>query len=111
MVLDYGYAGKAMRVDLFSVSITSVATQDYTNSFLGGRGIAAKVYWAEVPPQPGPFDEDNRLVMAVGPLAGIPWLGGSSWVACRKSPFPIPEQFCYSNLGGRAEVRRIRCYR
>jgi len=96
----FGYAGNILRVDLSSGRITRESTLDYTD-FLGGRGIAAKIYWDEVPPEAGALDPENRLIFATGPLAGIPVLGGSRWVVCGKSPFPIPEQFCYSNLGGR----------
>ena len=74
---------------------------DYAGRFLGGRGLAAKVYWDEVPPEVNAFDPANRLIFANGPLAGIPVLGGSRWTVCGKSPVPTPQQFCYSNLGGR----------
>ena len=73
----FGYAGKILRADLSSGSITEVSTQDYAERFLGGRGIAAKIYWDEVPPEAGAFDAENRLVFVTGPLAGLPALGGS----------------------------------
>ncbi len=95
-----GYAGKILRVDLSSGSAAELSTPDYADRFLGGRGIAAKIYWDEVPPQAGAFDEENGLVFATGPLAGIPVLGGSRWQVCGKSPATAPEQFSYCNLGG-----------
>lgn len=52
----FGYAGKILRVDLTSRKITEVSTTDYSDRFLGGRGIAAKIYWDEVPPEVGAFD-------------------------------------------------------
>jgi aldehyde:ferredoxin oxidoreductase len=96
-----GYAGKILRVDLSSGSAAELSTPDYANKFLGGRGIAAKIYWDEVPPQASAFDEENGLIFATGPLAGIPVLGGSRWHVCGKSPAPSPERFCHCNLGGR----------
>ena len=101
MADQYGYAGKILRVDLSSGSTAELSTLDYANKFLGGRGIAAKLYWDEVPPQAGAFDEENGLIFATGPLAGIPVLGGSRWQVCGKSPASSPEHFCYCNLGGR----------
>ncbi|MCX5999584.1 MAG: hypothetical protein NTU41_08365, partial [Chloroflexi bacterium] len=98
---SYGYAGKMLRVDLSSGTTALASTLDYADRFLGGRGIAAKVHWDEVPPEAGALDAENRLTFAIGPLAGIPALGGSRWVVCGKSPLPVPEQFSYSNLGGR----------
>jgi len=96
----FGYAGKILRLDLSSQSTTEIATLDYA-SFLGGRGIAAKIYWDEVSPETSAFDTDNRLIFATGPLCGLPVLGSSRWTVCGKSPAPSPEQFCYGNLGGR----------
>jgi len=96
----FGYAGKILRVDLSSRSITEVSTQEYADRFLGGRGIAAKIYWDEVPPEVGAFDAENRLIFVTGPLGGLPTVSGSRWQVCGKA-FTTPEQFSYCNLGGR----------
>ncbi|MBM3132853.1 MAG: hypothetical protein FJZ95_07480 [Chloroflexi bacterium] len=98
---EFGYAGKILRVDLSERKIETVPTSDYSDRFLGGRGIGAKIYWDEVPPEIGPFDPKNTLVFAVGPLCGVPVIGGSRWMVCGKSPEPIPPSFSYGNLGGR----------
>jgi aldehyde:ferredoxin oxidoreductase len=97
----YGYAGKILRVDLSSGEIGEFPTTDYADAFLGGRGIAAALYWDEVPPDTGAFDPENRLIFMTGPLAGVAGLAGSRWTICGKSPATDPELFCYSNLGGR----------
>ena len=97
----FGYAGKILRVDLSSGSIAEVPTLDYADRFVGGRGIAAKIYWDEVSPAISAFDPENRLIFATGPLAGLPTVGGSRWQVCGKSPAPSPEHFCHGNLGGR----------
>lgn len=100
MSRPYGYAGKILRVDLSSESTVEDLTSDYAERFLGGRGIAAKIYWDEVSPETRPFDEGSRLIVTLGPLAGIPLLGGSRWGVFGKSPLTPSERFCYSNLGG-----------
>ena len=97
----HGYAGNILRVDLSSGAITNVPTMDYADRFLGGRGIAAKIHWDEVPPDISAFDPDNRLVFMTGPLAGFPGIAGSRWTVCGKSPATTPEHFSYSNMGGR----------
>ena len=51
MAAEFGYAGKILKVDLSSARIGSLETSDYTDRFIGGRGIAAKIYWDEVPPE------------------------------------------------------------
>jgi aldehyde:ferredoxin oxidoreductase len=96
----FGYAGKILRLDLSSKSITEAATQDYADRFLGGRGIAAKIYWDEVSPEVKASDTENRLIFVTGPLGGLPVIAGSRWQVCGKSP-SSPEQFSYCNLGGR----------
>ena len=75
-------------------------TVDYADRFLGGRGIAAKIYWDEVPSEVKAFDPENRLIFAVGPLAGFKGVSGSRWQVCGKSSLTTPEYFNYSNLGG-----------
>ncbi len=101
MTGKYGYAGQILRVDLSSGKISTVSTLDYADRFLGGRGIAAKIYWDEVKPEVRAFDPDNRLIFITGPLAGIsPGVGAVRWLVCGKSPATTPEQFSYCNLGG-----------
>lgn len=97
----HGYAGKILRVDLSSGSITHVPTIDYAGRFLGGRGIAAKIYWDEVSPGVSAFDPENPMIFVTGPLAGLSGLSGSRWQVCGKAPAMTPEQFSYSNFGGR----------
>ncbi|MFC1944382.1 aldehyde ferredoxin oxidoreductase N-terminal domain-containing protein [Chloroflexota bacterium] len=95
-----GYSGEILRIDLSSKSSDTFATVDYAERFIGGRGIATKIYWDEVKPEVKPFDEQNWLVIMTGPLAGFKGLSGSRWIMCGKSPATTPEQFSYCNLGG-----------
>ena len=97
---EAGYAGKILRVDLSSGSTATVETSEYAPKFIGGRGIAAKIYWDEVSPQVDPFDPENRLLFFTGPVAGFAQLAGSRWQVCGKSPATDTKHFCYCNLGG-----------
>src|SRR3990170_6805980 len=97
---QFWYGGKILKVDLSSGRITKTPTAEYAEKFLGGRGLAAKIYWDEVPPGTKAFDPENRLMFVVGPLAGFPVIGGSRMQVCGKSPTVTPEQFSYCNLGG-----------
>jgi aldehyde:ferredoxin oxidoreductase len=96
----YGYAGRILKIDLSSRTSETVPSDAYMR-FIGGRGFAARLYWEDVPPSVSAFSEDNRLIFAVGPLAGVPVIGGSRWGIYGKSPIPVPQTFSYSNLGGR----------
>jgi len=98
--MDFGYAGSILWVDLSSGKTAVTSSTDY-RLFLGGKGMAAKIYWDEVSPAVRAFDEKNTLIFAVGPLAGLPVLGSSRLEICGKSPVPVPDdKFCYGNLGG-----------
>ena len=63
MTAEFGYAGKILKVDLSSASVSDVPTSDYADRFIGGRGIAAKIYWDEVPPEAKAFDPENRTTL------------------------------------------------
>jgi aldehyde:ferredoxin oxidoreductase len=85
-------------VNLSTGNISRVSTESYADLFLGGRGIAAKIYWDEVPPWIDAFDPENRLIFITGPIGGVPGFAGSRWQVCGKSP--IHNCFSYCNLGG-----------
>ncbi len=100
MFEEAGYAGKILRVDLSSGSINLVSTAEYASRFVGGRGIAAKIYWDKVSPDTGALDPQNRLLIFTGPVVGFPGLASTRFQVCGKSPATDTEQFCYCNLGG-----------
>ena len=95
----YGYAGNILRVDLTSGRTAEFPTGHYADRFLGGRGIAARIYWDEVSPEIRALDADNRVIFATGPVGGVPVFAGSRWTVCGK--VPSVERFCYGNFGGR----------
>lgn len=96
---DFGYAGAILQVNLSDGKITGLPTCDYAEGFLGGRGIAARLYWETVPPRTGAFDPENCLICASGPAAGFNRLAGGRWVVCATSPAAEPETFSHANLG------------
>jgi aldehyde:ferredoxin oxidoreductase len=98
---EFGYAGKILTVDLSNRNISSLPSADYTDRFLGGRGLAAKLYWDLVPPQTKALDPDNCLICVTGPVAGFTRLAGCRWQVGAKSPAMDPEAFACANLGDR----------
>ncbi len=93
-----GYAGQILRINLSSRIIDRIPTRLYTERFLGGRGIGAKIYWDEVPPEIGAFDPENRLIFVTGPVTGTTGFAGARWQVCGKSP--LNDRFSYAGLGG-----------
>ncbi len=97
MTEQCGYAGKILKVDLSSGKAATVPTSNYSDLFLGGRGIAARIYWDEVPAKANALDPENRLIYMTGPLCSVPGFG-SRFQICGKSV--STNHFSFSNLGG-----------
>jgi len=98
--LDYGWCGKILKVDLSAEAITEIDTRPYAERFLGGRGIATRLYWEHVPAAAGALDPENHLIFMTGPLTATGVQGASRFEVVGKSPMLLPEGFCYGNLGG-----------
>jgi aldehyde:ferredoxin oxidoreductase len=102
----FAYAGEILEVDLSSGSINKIPSAPYTERFLGGRGLAAKIYWDTVPIAARAYDPENCLIYATGPVTGYTRIaGGCRWQVCAKSPVTVPESFSYANLGERWGTR------
>lgn len=96
----YGWCGKILKVDLSSGLMAEIDTMSYAQLFLGGRGIATRLYWEMVTPEIGAFDPENHLIFMTGPLCATGAQGSSRFIVAGKSPMSLPEGFCYGNLGG-----------
>ena len=68
----YGWTGKLLQVDLTARKCTERNTLDYAERFIGGKGIAAKIYWDSMAPQRDSFHPDSPLIIMTGPLAATP---------------------------------------
>jgi aldehyde:ferredoxin oxidoreductase len=97
----FGYAGNILKIDLTERKTEIIPTIDYAERFLGGHGIAAKLYWDMVPPETGIYDPENSLICANGPITGFPGFAGFRWKICGKSIEGHRESFNYCNLGER----------
>jgi len=95
-----GWAGRIARVDLGASSVSDQDTMDYAGRFLGGRGIATRIYWEEVLPETGALAPENRLICMSGAIVGTGAQGATRMTIMGKSPMRMPEGFCYGNLGG-----------
>ena len=100
-VTKYGYAGEILKVDLTDGKSCQIPTSDYSDRFLGGRGLAAKLYWDLVPVEAKALDPENCLIYVTGPMAGFNGIAGNRWQVCAKTPTHEPEAFSNGNMGGR----------
>ncbi|UCE55946.1 MAG: aldehyde ferredoxin oxidoreductase family protein [Desulfobacterales bacterium] len=67
-------------------------------NFIGGRGFVAKMLYDEIPPEIGPFDAENMLIVATGPLTGhfLPASGKTHF----GTKSPATGGYADSNMGG-----------
>jgi aldehyde:ferredoxin oxidoreductase len=80
-----GYAGKLLRVNLSTGKTWAEpwSPEDMRDQ-LGGIGLGARILWNEVPAKAHWDHPENRLVLATGPLAGLPvWGTGGLTVVTR----------------------------
>jgi aldehyde:ferredoxin oxidoreductase len=97
---NYGWCGKILKIDLSTNNISEMETRPYADRFLGGRGIATRLYWEHVPAHATAFDPENHLIFMTGPLTATGAQGASRFEVVGKSPMRLPEGFCYGNMGG-----------
>jgi len=66
--------------------------------FLGGRGLAAYIYYEEVGPEVNPISPENKLIFCVGPLTGAPAPATTKTSLATKSP--ETGRYLCTNAGG-----------
>ncbi len=95
----YGYTGKILRINLSTSAVTTEdLSEDLAKKFIGGRGLATKIYSDEVSPDVDAFSPDNKLLIATGPLTGTPTPTGGRYMVVTKSP--LSGTIASSNSGG-----------
>jgi aldehyde:ferredoxin oxidoreductase len=76
----FGWTGKILRVNLDKKSIFEEELKPELNlDVLGGRGLAVKLFTAEVKPEVDSLSTENKIVLMTGPLTGT---GASSASLC-----------------------------
>jgi aldehyde:ferredoxin oxidoreductase len=97
--LAKGYNNKILRVNLTS-GTTSVESLDELTQrrFIGGAGLIMYYLAKELKPRTEPLSPENKLIMAGGPLTGIPLSGsGRNCVGCIS---PLTNGIAKSEVGG-----------
>jgi aldehyde:ferredoxin oxidoreductase len=81
------YAGKILEVNLTTGAVThSTVDEDTLRKFIGGSGLAAKLFFDRVSPDVDPLSDKNVLFLMAGPLSGTNFPTSSRIVAAFKSP-------------------------
>ncbi len=82
-----GWTGQILRVNLTDgTHRVETFSEDFANTWIGGRGFAAKILYDELAPGIDPLGPDNKLIVAVGPISGIPAPNTGKTIVAAKSP-------------------------
>jgi len=101
MEKKYGWTGTLLRMDLSTGEVAKAdSTKYYTDDFIGGRAMAARIYWDEVSQTTDPLSPENVLMIMSGPLGGTSATACSRWVMAARSPYNYPDQYSFGNAGG-----------
>ncbi len=98
----YGWKGKILRIDLTDERIDEVDSVEYARKFIGGRGLAARIAWEEIPFGIDAFDPENRIIIMTGPLTGTlsPTSAGRiTFSGIAPQAYPKPH-YTRSSMGG-----------
>lgn len=83
----HGYMGRILRVNLTEARHAVERIDEHLlESFLGGRGLAIKIYGDEAGAELDSLSEENRLVMLTGPMVGTGAISSASAYVVTKSP-------------------------
>ena len=96
----HGWMGKILHIDLSDSKISDIETKPYAEKYLGGRGVASRLYREKVTHGVKAFDPGNRLIFMTGPLLATGAQGASRMSVSGKSPMAYQEGYCYGNMGG-----------
>ncbi len=97
-----GYTGKILQVDLSTGKIVTISVKEQDQKrFIGGSGLAAKIFFDSFDPNVDPLSPENPLILMTGPLVGTRFPGTSRFAVCGKSPLTgiWGEGTCGGNFG------------
>ncbi len=94
-----GYVGKILYVDLSTASTKIIDTpKRLAVEYIGGRGWGARILWDELPRGVNPLSPENIMIVATGPLTGLPIPCSGKLEIVSKSP--LTGGYGDSNVGG-----------
>jgi len=97
-----GYWGKILQIDLSTGKIETVSVKEQDQErFIGGSGLAAKIFFDSFDPGVDPLAPENPLIVMTGPIVGTQFPGTSRFAVCGKSPLTgiWGEGTCGGNFG------------
>lgn len=104
----HGWMGKILKIDLsYGTILEEELDLETAKLYLGGRGYGARILYDRVGREINPFDPENILVFATGPLTGTTSPTSGRYSVTTKSP--LTGTILDANSGGRWGVFFKRC--
>jgi aldehyde:ferredoxin oxidoreductase len=99
--VPFGWMGKILDVDLMARKTSVRDTMAYADGYIGGRAMASRIAWDEIPTGIDAYDPENRVIIATGPLTGTlaPTTGRTVMTSLSPRIYPKP-WYTHSTLGG-----------
>lgn len=95
----FGYNGKVLRIDLSNENINVEPLDlEKAQKYIGSRGLGVKTFIDEVDPKIDPLSEENKFIIATGPLTAAPMPTSGRYMVITKSP--LTGTIAISNSGG-----------
>lgn len=95
-----GWTGNILRINLSLKNFKKeIFSEEFAKKWVGGRGFAVKILWDELKPGIDPLGPDNKLIVALGPISGIPAPNTGKTVVAAKSP--LTGGYGDGNIGSR----------
>jgi aldehyde:ferredoxin oxidoreductase len=99
--VTHGWTGKLLYVDLTTRKIDVRDTAPYVRDYIGGRAMASRIAWDEIPAGIDAFAQENRVIITTGPLTGTLSPTSGRTVMSGVSPRTYPKPwYTHSTLGG-----------
>ena len=93
-----GWTGNILRIDLSKKKVMKETFDEaFAEKWVGGRGFAIKILWDELKPGIDPLGPENKFIVALGPISGIPAPNTGKVVVATKSP--LTGGYSDGNLG------------
>jgi aldehyde:ferredoxin oxidoreductase len=97
-----GYRERILEIDLSTGKIETRPVKEHDQrKFVGGSGLAAKIFFDSFDPGVDPLSSENPLIVMTGPVVGTQFPGTSRFAVCGKSPLTgiWGEGTCGGNFG------------
>jgi aldehyde:ferredoxin oxidoreductase len=99
--MSHGWMGKILEIDLTSKEVSTRGTSTYMPDYIGGRALASRIAWDEIPADIEAFDKENRIIISTGPLTGTLAPTSGRCIMSSLSPRTYPKVwYTHSTIGG-----------